>query len=113
MLLAPSTGGQVAPAANRAAFDARVAQSLQSLQVRLSAALAANPATSAIKSQVLTTIAGDGATSLKGQLAGLATPQAAQASVVRDFTLGSTRAIAQALALIGGDLAKAVAPAGP
>ena len=113
VLLAPTSAGQVAPAANRAAFDAKVGQSLQSLQVRLAAALAADPTTSALKPQVLTAIGGAGASSLKGQLANLATPQAAQASVVRDFTLGSTRAIARALALIGGDLAKAVAPAGP
>ena len=112
-LLATGSNGQVSPQANRAAFDAKVNQALQSLQSSLSASLARYPATSGLGPQIQSAIEGNGASSLKGQLASLATPQAAQAAVVRNFTLGSTQAIAQALAAITGDVAKVMAPAGP
>ena len=112
-LLAPGSAGQVSPQANRAAFDAKVNQSLQSLETSLSASLGRYPATSGLGPQIKSALEGNGPSSLKAQLANLATPQGAQSAVVRDFTLGSTRAIAQALAAIGGDVAKLVGPAGP
>jgi hypothetical protein len=112
-LLAPGSTGQVNTQANRAAFNAKVDQALQSLQTTLAASLGRYPATSALGPQIKSAIEGAGASSLKGQLANLATPEGAQATVVRNFTLGSTRAIAQALASIGADVAKVMAPAGP
>ena len=113
VLLAPGTSGQVNPSANRAAFDAEVGQAIQSLENQVSAALTRNPATSGLGAQVRSALGGAGASSLKAQLSGLATPQAAQAAVVRDFTLNSTQAIARALSLIGADVSKLTAPAGP
>ena len=112
VLLAPGAGGQANPQARRADFDAKVDQALRSLGTRLSAALARDPSTSALGPQVQSTLAGTGAGSLKGRLASLATPDGSQAAVVRDFTLGSTRAIAQALSLIAGDISKLLGPAG-
>ena len=113
VLLAPGSNGQVNPQANRAAFDAKVAQSLQSLETQLTASLGRYPATSSLGPQIRAAIEGAGASSLQGQLANLATPQGAQAAVVRDFTLGSARTIAQALSLINGDDSKLVGPARP
>ena len=112
VLLAPGAGGQANPPARRADFDAQVDQALQTLGTRLSAALARDPSTSALGPQVRSTLAGTGAGSLKGRLASLATPDGSQVAVVRDFTLGSTRAIAQALSLIAGDVARLLGPAG-
>ena len=110
-LLAAGSSGQANPQANRAAFDAKVNQSIRSLETTLTAALGRYPATSGLGPRVQSTLGGDGAASLKGQLAKLATPQGAQATVVRDFTLGSTKAIAQALAAISADVAKFLGPA--
>jgi hypothetical protein len=105
VLLTPTGGaGAVNPQARRAAFDAEVDQALRALESRLSAALARDQATSGLAPKVLAVVGGDGPASLKGQLASLPTPEAPQASIVRDFTLGSTRAIARALAQITGDL---------
>ena len=112
VLLAPGAGGQANPRARRADFDAEVDQALRSLGTRLSATLARDPSTSALGPQVQSTLAGTGAGSLKGQLASLATPDGSQAAVVRDFTLASTRAIAQALSLIAGDVSRLLGPAG-
>ena len=111
VLLAPGANGQPNPAARRADFDAQVARSLQGLDARISTTLGRDPATSALGPQVQSAIEGADAASLRARLATLATPTTSQAAV-RDFTLGSTRAIAQALALIGGDVAKLLGPAG-
>ena len=111
VLLAPGANGQPDPGANRADFDARVTRSLQALEARLSTTLGRDPATSALGPRVQSAIEGADAASLRARLATLATPTASQAAV-RDFTLGSTRAIAQALALIGGDVAKLQGPVG-
>jgi hypothetical protein len=108
-LMAPSPTGQVNPSANRAAFDAKVDQALQTLETRLSTTLASSPSTTGLASQVQAAIEGNNASSLKSQLAQLTTPAGNEAAVVRSFTLGSTQAIAQALSLISGDLAKAFA----
>ena len=108
VLLAPGQGGQTNPPARRADFDARVAQSLRSLEASLTASLARDPATSGLGPQVLAALEGAGPAGLKGQLAGLATPEATQAAVVREFTLGSTRLIARALAIITGDVARPI-----
>ena len=112
VLLAPVDGGRVDPPARRADFDARVDQALRSLGTRLSSTLTLDPATSTLGPRVVSTIEGAGAGSLKSRLASLATPDASEAAVVRDFTLGSTRAIAQALSMIAGDVAKLLGPAG-
>ena len=106
VLLAPDATGQVSPQAHRAAFDAQVGQALQSLETRLASTLIGHPATSSLDPQVKAALEGNGAGSLKNRLANLATPGGSQAAVVRDFTLGSTKAIAQALSLIGADVAK-------
>ena len=112
VLLAPGAGGQADPQAHRANFDARVDQALRSLETRLSSTVGRYPATSALGPQVRSAIEGNGAGSLKTQLANLATPGGPQAAIVRDFTLGSTRAIAQALSLINGDVSRLLGPAG-
>ena len=52
VLLAPGAGGQVNPQAQRADFDARVNQALQSLGTRLSTTLGHYPATSGLGPQV-------------------------------------------------------------
>ena len=106
VLLAADANGQVDPQAHRAAFDARVNQALQSLDLRLSATIVHYPAASPLAPQVQSAIGGAGAASLKSRLSGLATPDGPQAAVVRDFTLGSTKAIARALSLISGDVTK-------
>ena len=105
VLLTPTGGaGAANPQARRAAFDAEVGQALRALESRISATLVRDQATSGLAPRVLAVVGGDGPSSLKGRLANLATPEAAQASIVRAFTLGSTRAIARALAQITGDL---------
>jgi hypothetical protein len=112
-LLAPGSNGQVNPQANRAAFNTKVNVAIQSLETTLSSSLSRYPAVSGLAPRIQSAIEGDGPGSLKGQLANLATPQGAQATVVRDFTLQSTQAIAQALSLISGDVTKLMRPAGP
>jgi hypothetical protein len=107
VLLAPDAAGQVSPQGRRAAFDARVGQALQALDIQLTSALGRYPGASALAPQIKSALEGAGASSLKGQLANLPTPDGPQAAV-RDFTLGSTRAIAQALSLISGDVTKAL-----
>jgi hypothetical protein len=111
-LLATDAAGQVNPTANRTAFDAQVNQALQSLETRLSTTLTRYPAATGLGPQIQSALEGNGASSLKTQLTNLATPSSTQATVVRDFTLGSTQAIAQALSLISGDVASALSPAG-
>ncbi len=110
VLLAPDAAGQVNPRGSRAAFDARVGQALQALDLRLTSALGRYPATSTLAPQIKSALEGAGAASLKGQLANLPTPGGPQAAVVRDFTLGSTQAIARALSLISGDVTRALTP---
>jgi hypothetical protein len=112
-LMAAGSNGQVNPSTNRAAFDVKVNQSLQSLETALTASLARYPATSGLGPQIQSAIEGNGPSSLKTQLASLATPQGAQATVVRNFTQASAQAIDQALAAISGDIAKLMGPAGP
>jgi hypothetical protein len=111
-LMAPDATGQVNPAANRSAFDAKVNQALQTLETRLSTRLTRYPATTGLGPQIQSAIEGSDASSLKSQLANLATPTGSQASVVRNFTLGSTQAIAQVLSLISGDVANLLGPSG-
>jgi hypothetical protein len=112
VLLAPDAAGQINSKAHRADFDAKVNLALQSLEARLTTTLSHYPATSALAPQVQAAIGGNGASSLKAELGKLATPESAQAATVRDFTLGSSKAIAQALSLITGDVSKALSPAG-
>ena len=112
VLLAPGSNGRVQSQANRAAFDARVAEALQSLELSLTTTLGRDPATSGLGPQLRSTIEGDGSASLKARLANLATPEASQAATVRDFTLGSTRAVAQVLSLLNGDIAKLLGATG-
>jgi hypothetical protein len=104
--------GSSTPQANRAAFNAEVGQAIQTLETSLTTALSRYPATSGLGPQIQSTLGGTGQTGLKSQLAKLATPEGAQAAVVREFTLGSTQAIAQALAAITGEVARLVTPAG-
>jgi hypothetical protein len=111
-LLAPSTAGQVNPAANRAAFDAKVNQAIQTLETRLSTTLTRYPATSGLGPQIQAALEGNDASSLKNQLGTLPTPAGSQASLVRSFTLGSTQAIAQALSLISGEVSTVLNPPG-
>lgn len=106
VLLSPDATGRVNPQANRSAFDARVDQALQSLEALLASTSSRYPATSGLTPRIQAAIGGNAASSLRTQLANLSTPENAQAAVVRDFTLGSTRAIAQVLSLINGDVSK-------
>ena len=112
-LLAAGSNGQVNPSSNRAAFNVQVDQSIHSLDLALTASLARFPATSGLGPQIQSALEGNGASSLKTQLASLATPEAAQGTIVREFTLASTRVIAQVLATVSGDVAKLIGAAGP
>jgi hypothetical protein len=111
-LLAPGASGQANPTASRAAFNAEVNQAIQTLETRLTTTLSQTRSTAGLGPQVLATLEGNGGSSLKSQLTNLATPSGTEATVVRDFTLGSTQAIAQALSLISGDVAAALSVAG-
>ncbi len=111
-LMAADATGQVNPAANRPAFDSKVNQAILSLETRISTTLTRYPATSGLGPQIQSALEGNGASSLKNQLANLETPSGSQAAVVRSFTLGSTQAIAQALSLINADVAKVLGSVG-
>jgi hypothetical protein len=111
VLLAPDATGQVNPQAHRGDFNVKVNQALQSLESRLTNTVGRYPAISALGPQIQAAIEGNGAASLKNGLANLATPESSQAIAVRDFTLSSTQAIAQALSLISGDVSKLLSPA--
>jgi len=111
-LLAAGSNGQVSPSSNRPAFDTKVSQAIQSLDTTLTASLARYPATSGLGSKLQSTIEGTGPSSLQGQLASLATPESSQGAVVRNFTLASSRTIAQFLAAVNADVAKLIGPSG-
>jgi hypothetical protein len=111
VLLAPGPGGTVDPAANRVAFDARVNLLLQSLADSLARSLRAEPSATALITRVQTAIAGDGSASLQGRLASLPTPASPEAAAIRDFTLGSFRAVIAAFARVTGDASPALAAA--
>jgi len=113
VLLVPDASGRIDTLANRAAFDARVSQALLSLESGLASAASRSPVTRGLTPHLQAAIGGDAATSLKSQLATLPTPANPQAAMVREFTLSSTQAIAQALALINSDLSRLLDPANP
>jgi hypothetical protein len=106
VLLRAGADGTIDPPAHRAAFDARVDAALQALGDRLSRDPALDPAAPDLAARLREAIAGGGADSLKARLAALPTPTGSQATLVREFTLGSIRAIADALALIMGDVSR-------
>ena len=105
VLFAAGADGRVDPAANREAFDDEVAASASLLEARVSAILATDPATSYLASSFEEAIVGHDPRSLANQLAALPTPEVPGAAVVREFTLGSFRAVADLLEVIAGGLA--------
>jgi hypothetical protein len=92
------------PQANRAAFDAKVSQALQTLNSQIAASLGASAGSNSAAriSQALT---GWNANSLQSRLLAQPTPVTTQASQVRAFTLGSSQAVAEVLATIMAELA--------
>ncbi|WP_435008483.1 hypothetical protein P12x_005691 [Tundrisphaera lichenicola] len=97
---------QANPQAARDDFDARVDRALQGLGDSLTGSLGRYPAASTLIPQIRQAIASDAPTSLKSQLKGLPTPGGTQAALVRDFTMGSARAVAEALSVIAGDVSE-------
>lgn len=111
VLLAAGPDGRVAPGAHRADFDAQVDRALERLGGELTATLGRHPAASSMVPKVLRAVEGDGPDSLRSRLGALPTPAGPQAATVRDFTLGSTRAVAGILAMISDDVARLLRPA--
>jgi hypothetical protein len=83
---------------------------LQALGGSLSGTLVRYPAASGLAPQVRESIASDQAASLKSQLRGLPTPAGPQAAIVRDFTMGSVKLVADALSIITGNVSQALNP---
>jgi hypothetical protein len=104
VLMSAGTDGTVDPAAHRSEFDAKATSSLQSLINDISDSAASSPAASTQSSQFREAAVGDGPGSLKNQLAALATPTGLEVATVRDFTLGSFRAIVSLFTRITEDL---------
>ena len=105
VLLAAGPEGTVNPAANRAAFDARVDAALQDLVDRVAATLAGDPATSALAGGVSESFLGDDPASLAKRLKAVPTPAGSGATALRAFTLESFRAAVDVFTLVAGDLA--------
>jgi hypothetical protein len=104
VLLAPGPDGAVNPAANRAAFDARVADSLKALNNGVASAVSNVPQAAVAAAKTQQALVGGGADSLEAQLRALPTPANAQ-DAIRVFGFNSTKAIGNSLALIMGDVA--------
>jgi hypothetical protein len=109
-VLLANQGGTVNPQATRAEFDAHVSRALQALGGNLSGTLVRYPAASGLAPQIRESIASDQAASLKSQLKGLPTPAGPQAAIVRDFTMGSVKLVADALSMITGNVSQALRP---
>jgi predicted TIM-barrel enzyme len=109
-VLLANQGGTVNPQATRADFDAHVSKALQALGGSLSGTLSRYPAAWGLASQIRESIASDQAASLKSQLKGLPTPAGPQAAIVRDFTMGSIKLVADALSMITGNVSQALNP---
>ena len=93
VLLAPDPYGKIDPSASRSVFDAKVTVSLQALIDEVSAS-GAFRGTSLESAEVLREeFLGNDPGSLKNQLASLPSPTGPEATMVRDFTLGSFRSI--------------------
>jgi hypothetical protein len=105
VLLAPGADGTINPVANRAAFDARVNTSLNSLNGAISSAFGKTPQASPVVAKVQQVLVGPGANSLEAQLKALPSPASAQGQPLTLFGLDSTRAIGSSLALMMGDVA--------
>jgi hypothetical protein len=104
VLLAPGPDGTVDPTLHRADFDADVQQALQALADDLTASLDGVPASTGLAARLVQVTVGDDPDSLGSQLAGIPTPAGAEADMVRAFTLESFRTVANAIALISGDV---------
>ena len=109
-VLLANQGGAVDPKAARDAFDARVGRALQWLGDGLYVSLRRDPAVSGLAPQVREAIEGDGPSSLKARLKGLPTPDGPQAAIVREFTMGSVKIVADMLSTIAGDVSGALKP---
>ncbi|SIO62536.1 hypothetical protein SAMN05444166_7075 [Singulisphaera sp. GP187] len=93
ILLAPDPHGKIDPAASRPDFDAKITVSLQALLDEVSESGAFRRATREQTAGIQEQILGNDSSSLKNQLAALASPAGREATLVRDFTLGSFRTI--------------------
>jgi hypothetical protein len=101
--LGASQYGQTDALADRSTFDADVRAALQVLDGRVSDIVNSvnrDPASSTLTVGIREAILGDGPDSLRNQLAVLPTPAGSQATIFRELTLGTFRAVAGVLALI-------------
>jgi hypothetical protein len=109
VFLGASQCGQIDTVARRSTFDAEVNTALQVLDGRLSDivnSVNSDPASSTLTVGIREAILGDGPDSLKSQLAVLPTPAGSQATMLREFTLGTFQTVAGVLALIMGEVAQ-------
>jgi hypothetical protein len=104
VLLAPGADGAINPGANRAAFDARVSDSLKALNNGVASAVSSVPQAAAVTAKTQQALVGGGGNSLEAQLRALPTPSSAR-DAVSVFGFNSTKAIGNSLALIMGDVA--------
>jgi hypothetical protein len=104
VLLAPGADGTVNPAANRAAFNTRVAAALQSLNHSVAAAVSHVPQATALTAKTRQALVGNDANTLQSQLAALPNPAIGQGAVAL-FGFDSTKAIGNSLALLMGEIA--------
>jgi hypothetical protein len=92
------------PAASRTVFDAKVAQSLKTLDARILAALNELGAGATLSTRVHTTLLGNGPDSLQSRLNGLPTPDAANPASVSRFNFSAAQIIGRSMAEISADL---------
>lgn len=104
VLLAPDPHGKFDPAASRSDFDAKITMSLQALIDEVSENGALRGATQEQTDRIRVEILGNDPGSLKNQLASLPSPTGPEATMVRDFTLGSFRTIVGLFARVGASL---------
>ena len=112
VLLAPDRSGVVDPAANRPAFDAAVKQALETLAQRVVASLDAQSPGSALSTQIVDAILGEGADSLESQLMALSTAAIeGTASETQSLAADATQTMQQAATRVAAMIDAPVSPA--
>lgn len=107
VLLAPDSNGQLDPSANRAEFNAKVEISLQALVDAISVIGALRGAGLQQTARIRLELPSNEPGHLKQQLASLPNPIGPEATLVRDFTLGSFRTIVALFTRLSGPISGA------
>src|SRR5262249_50753014 len=101
---APGADGSVNPAANRAAFDAQVADAAQKLSAHIASALKNVPMSSTLATKINQSLVGPQPMNLQSGLAALTTPTDTNGPSMQAFRSQSFQVVSASLTLVLGDL---------